>query len=116
MAKARTRYSSIRRKTKGMYAEREKANIANLAKQNSCAFWKKLKRKNSKCVTNLSIPDFLRHFKRIFGDQNRTNNRDLNVENNLEIEEFGKEISVDEITKAINSLKKNYSSGPNNLV
>lgn len=32
MNKARRRYNGVRRKTKRMYAEREKASIANLAK------------------------------------------------------------------------------------
>lgn len=49
-------------------------------------------------------------------DQNRNNNRDLSIESNDEIEELEKEISVEEVTKTIDILKKNSSSGPKNLV
>ena len=93
----------------------------NLAKDNPQHFWaelKKLKRKNSAGKGNGSVSkeDFCNHFKYMYGDSNVFTNNDVenemcNDNNVVNVEQLDKDFTIEEIIKAISTLKRGKSGG-----
>ena len=114
-------FRNIKLRAERSYINRTKRVMANLSKKSPKNFWKKVNkfRKGKISSTDrVSIDKFVDHFKTISNtphtdktfDVPETDDRPINIT------ELDKEISTEEIAKAINSMKRGKSPGVDGLV
>ena len=120
--KARQEYRKIKRVAKAKYLTHEQSLLSDLSKNNTKQFWKKINEyKNTRKVVynDKSLHDFANYFKELSNTSN-SNVNILNeefdeVDHNISIDELDKPFDIDEISRVIISLKRNKSSGFDNI-
>jgi len=113
-----------KRRAKFKYNNAQKTKLNDLAKNKPQQFWKEIKkfRKNNK-AGKVSKEDFYNHFKGLFSDSDLFQNDD--VESNVNNDEYlnsnhddflDREFTVDEVLKAISTLKNGKSGSVDSLI
>lgn len=118
----RNKYRTLCRKKNRINKEKNAKNLVSLSKDNSKAFWKKIKRKKKK-QQNLSC-DFDTHFKNLYESNTSTVSENVNAvlnafdinENEIKDDFLDKPFSLQELDFAIKKLKHNKSQGSDNVL
>ena len=119
--RTRTRYNKIKKKAKQCFKIKEGLRISNLAKRDSRAFWKNIRKtfkKKTDEADSLTVEDLYKHFKTVLGDSD--GNTDHTNDNNTNID-FTDRTNTDddldsnftemELRQAVFSQKDNKSPG-----
>jgi len=116
----RRRYSLVKRRARAKHVIDQKRRLHNLAKYQPRKFWneiKKYKNKNSNRECKISQEDFYAHFKNLFNDDEVfSNDEATNVLNSHEVEQLDALFTLDDVQRAIKSLKSGKSSGDDELI
>ena len=101
------------------YQHNNVSKFRKLSKSEPKRFWKLLKTKNTNHV-NAPLKDVFAHFKKLNSNVSTNNDDDVNLrnENNLDIDNsvLNSEISLEEVEKAVFSLKNNKACGSDTIV
>ena len=116
-------YNKMKRKAKAQYQETQKTHLNETANKQPNKFWeavKKFKNKTKK-ASNISIDDFYDHFKGLFStpdefEHDRVSAADDDDLGDISIAELDDDITLEEVHKAIGSLKRGKSPGIDDLV
>ena len=125
-------FIKTKRQARYAYNNQEKIALSKLSRSAPKSFWKKVnkfRKKNRYTNSDLTVEDFVQHFKNLSSDVTNGANIDGNDEtgngndeaNNTGrggdtyIEELDKQITADEVDKVLSSLKRNKGSGPDNI-
>ena len=122
MLTKRRDYNKVKRRAKLLYNKREQNILCELAKTSPGKFWKKTKRCKNVNYGELTLEDFVDHFKQ-YSEKLKSGNyenaplTDIN-ENNVSFEtsELDEPIMEKEIYTAVDSLKRNKSTGLDELI
>ena len=125
MIDSRRIYRRIKRRAQTKYMTQQKDNLHKLAVKQPNKFWKemkRLKRSASHDDVNISPEEFLNHFRNVFSDSDEFSNDDverlelINDTTNVDVDLLDSDISLNEVTRAISSLKRGKSGGCDNLL
>ena len=110
---SRRNYSLIKRRARAQYRLSERSKFTYLAKQNSKSFWAEInKRKKKKHVkSNITNDEYFEYFRDIFSNDDIFSS--VNIESELRnkeytinsVDQLDREFTVEEILKAISSLR-----------
>ena len=118
---ARKRFNMVKMRAKRQYNHTESKRMTHLSKTAPKQFWRHINsyRKGKKAATQDVTPeDFAEHFKNLSNNRNAQQNFESGeFENqNIEIEELDRPISLSEIRYAISTLKRGKSPGFDGLI
>ena len=120
---ARKSYNSVKKKAKSLYKLSQQDKMHTYSRTDPQKFWNEIKKFNkNKSNSNISSEEFFQHFKdlfpsdEIFKNPNVECNLDQFFNENLYTENLDKDFTIDEVLKAISSLKRGKSPGMDNLV
>ena len=117
---ARKNYAVAKRKARRKFERSERSKFANMGKKSPKQFWKtvnNLRKGNQSTTQPIKIDEFAEYFERISNISNTTNHVvDSTDVLQTDIEELDRDISIGEIEKAINSLKRGKSPGFDGLL
>ena len=127
MVKARTEYKNMVRKFNYERDKQKSLKLLNAKLKNAKDYWKLLKSSVAQPKSkNMSIVDFEDYFKAINNPEDPFfqpdedilyfNERFLNSETQIMFDELNNNITVEEITRAINQLKNGRSGGPDKFL
>ena len=110
----------MKRRAKYKFKVTEGQKISKMAKSYPKAFWKDLKKQSKSHKVNsekLTLVDFFQHFSDVFGGEEAQNDRNLNLNFDLQSnEQLDTEISQREVWTAIKSLAPNKSPDMDDLI
>lgn len=120
----RRRYKQMKRKAKSYYNNKKKTYLHELAKKCPQKFWSEIKKfkSSAKGSSKLNEHDFFQHFKNLYGDDNVFCVDDIDEQVNTDtdhdsvIDELDNDFSVDEVERALSSLKRGKSGGIDLLI
>ena len=120
MCKQRSKYRQICRKKKRLFNRKEAEHLVALSKADPKKFWKVLK--GNKKRNDKTEIDFHDHFKKLAIRDTSLNDvgqdeveRLSEMEDNI-VHDLDKEVTIDELEKAIKDLKKGKSAGSDGIV
>ena len=115
-------FKKIKRKAKAAYNNKQKIKLHDDAQSSPKKFWetvRKFKNKKNKSE-NITIDEFYNHFKDVFSDKDNFTNVDvesgLSGSDEVTLDELDREFTLDEVDKAIASLKRGKSPGIDNIL
>ena len=124
LIKKRKEYKIVKRKAKCKFKIQQKATFHEVSKNNPKKFWeliRKYKGKNKK-NSEVSSQDFYDHFYELLSNNDNFENEDVTKvlnDNTLDattVAELDSDFTVDELFKAISSLKRGENPGIDNLI
>lgn len=126
MVKARSEYKSLLRKCRYEYDKKKTARFENAKFKNAKLYWNLLKESAGMKSANIPLSSFEQYFKAVNNPQDPFyspdedilyfNERYENDEFNIIFEELNLNISLEEVSKAVNQLKTGKSGGPDKII
>lgn len=120
MCKQRSKYRHTCRKKRRSHNRKEAEQLVTLSKTNSKKFWRTIKGDNKK-VDNIDI-DFHEHFKNLakkdtpLSELGRAEVQNLFDRGDLTVDDLDREITKEELEKAIKELKRDKAAGHDDIV
>jgi hypothetical protein len=117
----RRRYNRAKRLAKERHDIKERSQLSTLAKRSPKSFWKLLRNKSANVKSNSSQPtldEFHDHFKDLLGSGSPLSSDQTTSATNTDvhIEMLDSVITLDEVTTAISTLKRDKSSGTDKVI
>ncbi|XP_053375116.1 uncharacterized protein LOC123554108 isoform X1 [Mercenaria mercenaria] len=117
-------YRNVQRKAKYAYARKQRSELHIASKNNPKKFWDLVRKYKKKCKnnSNLSANDFYEHFKSLFSDNDVFMDQDVestindDTLNTNVVEMLDCDFTIEEVAKAIGTLKRQKSAGVDMLI
>ena len=123
LLQSRKTYNSTKIKARRNFQLKQRDSMHKYAKSDPQKFWKEIRKLNLRSEKNdISPEEFFEHFKDLFCDRDTFTNDEVEQElpyllqENAYIDSLDKDFSIDEVNKAIASLKRGKSGGIDNLI